>query len=140
MQLDPLKVLGLTIPTFCILYTFSWSGLPPWSHYRETFGNPDYYLDLYYDTNPEGVFQKAKPATKIGFRGYVAASDGEEAITGYRVQDHGDSVYVFHSRHGRFEGKLAREARSHCESTLRYQIVANGGESATGVLKAAFCP
>lgn len=140
MQLDPFKLLRITIPTFCILYTLSWSGIPPWSHYHETFGNPDYYLDLYYDTNPEGFFQKSEPAAKIGFRGFIAAGDKEEAITGYRTLSHGNSTYVFHSRQGWFEGTLARDSRRGCEPKLHYQIVADGGKPATGVLKAAFCP
>ena len=129
-----LKVVAILIPTFCIFYIFT--DLRPEFNpfYREIFGNGDLLLDVYYATNPQGALQRAPQ--DLRFRGFLVRGDEEVEVTGRRIDRDGQRLYLFESKFGRFEGRLAKNTKS-CEPVLHFLL---GDLNPTrGILRAGFC-
>ncbi len=143
MKLDRDSTLGkLTqswVPTLVLCYAFSATTLKAY-RYHETFGAGNYYLDVYYDVNPRGYFQKGRLEQKIRFNGFFIKGKNEASISGYFTRTAGHQIYQFDSSEGRFDGKLeARSSGSGCEPTLNFQWQPQGEALETGSLPAGFC-
>ncbi|MBI4405093.1 MAG: hypothetical protein HY537_13100 [Deltaproteobacteria bacterium] len=132
------KLLALLVPTLCLFYTFSWSRVPPMRHYHQTFGNGDYYLDVYFDLNPVGYFQRGLAHQDVPFSGYLVSSDTEWPVSGRFIRKANDIHYYFASQLGLFKGIL-RNSETGCEPNLYFNIYKEEKAIRSGVLKGGFC-
>ena len=137
MELDLPKLLKLLLPTICIFYAFAAPETPKNSLYREVFGNPEYYLDVYFETNPKGIFQQGV-AQNLRFSGYLVHGEKQVPIDGRRVDWNGERLYLFDSQLGKFKGRLAKAERG-CEPALHFQVDGANRAPASGILRAGFC-
>lgn len=137
MGFDLPKLLKLLLPTLCIFYAFSAPEAPRNSLYREVFGNPDYYLDVYFETNPKGMFQQGA-AQNLRFSGYLVHGEQQVPIDGRRVDWNGERLYLFDSKFGKFKGRLAK-AEGRCEPALHFQVDGAKPAPESGILRAGFC-
>lgn len=135
------QILSLALPTAILCTAAAWSSLPDARPYREVFGNENYYLDLYYEVNPDGYFKQNEPQPKVRFHGRLTTEAGEFPISGEREGRGETARYHFSwqegKAQGRFVGRLATHAR-HCEPDLNFELVENG-QHANGTLRAGFC-
>jgi len=126
------------LPSFCLFYSFYPKALPSVPWYNEAFGNNDYYLDVYYDINPNGIFQKQGGLQKLRFFGYLVTGEDEERVVGVMYRFEKRCFYFFNSRQGRFVAEL-KPSHGGCEPALHFRIEHQGKIMAFGVLRGAFC-
>jgi len=138
--MDFWKFLRLLIPTLCLAYVVAGSTWGNSASYRYAFGEGDYFLDLYFDTNPHGYFQRQLPNRSLPFFGYFVHGDRQEKVRGKFTHDANGERYVFQTSLGKFVGSLAAP-RSGCEPQLNFRIAGNGDPDPkrSGSLKAAYC-
>jgi hypothetical protein len=135
--LDPKNALKIAIPTLCIFYTLHWCRLRSPQVHREVFGNGEYYLDLSFEGNPNGFFQRAEGARRSQFRGVLATGSKQEAIIGTRVAAEEGPVYFFDSSLGHFHGRL-KKVEKRCEPALHFRLSTPDAPQ-QGILTAGFC-
>lgn len=138
MALGPAKLLKYLIPTVCIFYSLSWSSLPPIRTYHEVFGNSDLYLDLYFETNPQGIFSRNVVSQSITFHGFMVSPDSERRVSGLLVKQNGQKKYFFDSDLGSFRGVLL-QVMNQCEPSLYFHIWKGDRSVKSGKLKGGFC-
>ncbi len=131
------KLIRSWIPTLCLCYAFSATTLKAY-RYHETFGAGDYYLDVYFDVNPQGYFQHGKADQKIRFNGFFVNGKSEEPISGFFTRQGGVPRYQFASSQGQFEGQLAAQTTK-CEPVMNFQISDSDRRPASGAMNAGFC-
>lgn len=135
-MLSPSQIVKIFLPTLWIFSCFSNHGMNHSHLYREPFGNGDYFLDLYFRTNPKGVLQKEnrKP---VSFSGYFLNRDSQELISGQIVDYKGSRYYSFQSENGKFVGKV--KGTDPCEPSMQFTIYQENLMLNSGTLKGAFC-
>lgn len=138
MELVLFKAAKLILPSICICYSFCWSAVNHITPYHETYGSPDYLLDVYFDVNPRGFFHPGKPEYPVKFTGYFATEHGEEKVSGILVRNEGESAYVFESKEGRFEGQLVKRG-GQCEPSMYFRLKNGLSIRTSGLLQGTYC-
>ena len=131
MRISFQQFVAFAIPSLWIYYVFCGASFRPLVLYRQAFASADTYLDLYFESNPDGPLLGGR---SVRFSGFWVDSSGQRPVAGMRVVRSGETLYQFQSEgrgyHARLESELGR-----CEPNLR---VDSGSE--TQILRAAFCP
>ena len=135
MENTPKQFLTRALPSVILYLAATIPTLVEIRPYREVFGNDDTYLDLYYDTNPDGWFQPKTEASRVRFHGKLTTGQGDFAVAGERV---GRAHYRFDSAVGKFQGKL-RSVPKACEPAMDFRIERDAKVATAGVMRAAFC-
>ena len=136
-----LKFLTILLPSIWIHYTFSGiEGLPRFP-YWERYGAGDHLLELYFDTNPKGRFQKNRLNSSVSFQGYWVTKEGESKIRGSRlVNSSGRVDYLFVVGRDRYLGVQQPPVPHRCEPSLEI-FEQNSGQPLRQVasLHGSFC-
>ncbi|MCB0405924.1 MAG: hypothetical protein KDD51_14165 [Bdellovibrionales bacterium] len=130
MRVSFQQFVAFAIPSLWIYYVFCGASFRPLVLYRQAFANPQTYLDLYFESNPDGPFLRGR---SVRFSGYWVDGSGERPVRGSRVVRSGRALYQFHSEGRGYQAHLEQEL-GRCEPKLR---IRSRGE--TQVLRAAFC-
>jgi hypothetical protein len=132
MELTPLKLLRILLPSLCIFYCLS-TALTPLSKYHEAFGDESIYLDIFFDSNPRG-----KTNRRISFKAVLAGMEAEEVCIGHYFKTAHKETYVFQSKGGKFTGTLSPSFPG-CEPELHYRLENESRLLKSGILKGGFC-
>jgi hypothetical protein len=138
MALDFFKLLRILLPSLCLLYSFSPRQVPLFLPYHEVFGDEEHYLDLYFEYDPQGYFQKSQHPSAGTFTGYFVTTAGEEKVNGSWETISEGRNYSFRTSQGSFHGKMGKGTKG-CEPVLKYRVKEPGGETRSGTLTAGFC-
>jgi hypothetical protein len=134
----PNRILAVIFPSVILLTAAWWTALPDTRIYREVFGNDNYYLDLYYEVNPDGWLRRAAADRPVRFRGRLTTNTGDYPVTGVRQATAQGVRYEFDSSAGKFSGRLSPSDKG-CEPSLRFRLQGLREPSAQGTLRAGFC-
>jgi hypothetical protein len=132
------RIFAVFIPSFILLSAATWTALPELRPYREVFGNDNYYLDLYYEVNPQGWLRQGQPDQPVRFHGRLTTNSGDYPIEGARQGSPDHAHYEFKSKAGQFVGQLSKNGKG-CEPSLHFRLQGAAEPSASGILRAGFC-
>ena len=136
----PFNLLKILLPNLLIFYAFSTDGFRPLWSYQETFGNEEYYLDLYYRTNPNGPLHRDVDSDSVQFSGFLVTQDHEEQVQGFRHRINGKLYYHFITEKGKFIAQMRPPRGKSCEPLLDFRVGESSTDLKTGTLRASFCP
>lgn len=137
MELSLKRLVAIFLPTLCLFSVFADLSTPKLPLFRETFADPDHYLDLYYETNPSGAWL-TEGDRSLRFSGFFVRGDEQVEVTGFRHEREGERYYVFTSTAGRFVGRWL--AGQSCASlSWRLEKPGKGVVTDTGSLRSATC-
>jgi hypothetical protein len=135
MELTPLKLLRMLLPSLCIFYCLS-NAMAPHHVYHEAFGGEEFLLDVFFENNPRGLLA-SHTSPHIPFKASLLGQ-AEERVVGHYRRTNGKETYVFQSSGGIFTGQLEKGPRG-CEPALRYRLERGNEVVKSGVLRAGFC-
>lgn len=130
MRIQFRQFVAFAIPSLWIYYAFCADLFPPLALYRETFGGDRTYLDLTFESNPEGPLLAGR---SVRFSGYWIDEGGEFPVQGIRVARSGAVHYQFKTPERGYYAQLQR-VDTGCEPRLKVE-----SEGKTTVLRAGFC-
>ncbi|MEZ4751506.1 MAG: hypothetical protein R3B54_13085 [Bdellovibrionota bacterium] len=131
MRVSFQQFVAFAIPSLWIYYAFCAASFRPLVLYRQAFAGPETYLDLYFESNPDGPMLGGR---SVRFNGYLVDAAGQRPISGMRVVRSGETLYQFQTEERGYYAHL-ESTLGRCEPNLHVQSGAD-----TEVLRAAFCP
>src|SRR5262249_28002446 len=95
MGFSPGNLLGISIPSLCLFYAVNWSVLNGARPYEEEFGGGNYSLEMAFESNPDGVFQRSRADESVLFHGTLTEGERPIPVSGRRFRAHGQTFYRF---------------------------------------------
>ena len=137
MELGSSRILALLVPTLCLLSSLCWKHLPRQNYFHRAFGGKDYYLDLRFNSNPEGLLGKSSPQV-LRFEGLWVDRVAQTPVHGKLIRTVQGEWYQFEGNGGAFTGKI-RTSNKQCEPYLDFELKKANSTPLRGTLLGAFC-
>ena len=134
---SPARIAWGILPTFCIIYAFSYSPASALRAHREGFRSAQgLELSIASLQHPQAWFNDA--SSPIRFTGRFYYDDWEEWISGYRWKQDGKWFYRFQYSEGEFRGEVMA-GESECRPDLEFQVLRDAAAIRSGTLRGDFC-